>query len=50
MMNASRRTIDYNYDCGKFSMISKLNMRFRINDSDEATKRKSMSKNSDENY
>jgi hypothetical protein len=27
MMNASRRAVDYDYDCGKFSMIPKLNLR-----------------------
>jgi hypothetical protein len=38
MMNASRRAVDYHYDCRKFSMISRMNMRIRIDDSDEATK------------
>jgi hypothetical protein len=50
VMNASRRAVDYHYDCRKFSMISRWNLRIRIDDSDEATKRKTMSKNSDENY
>jgi hypothetical protein len=50
MMNASRRAIDHNYNCGKFSMIPKWSLMTRINDSDEAAKRKSMSKDFDENY
>jgi hypothetical protein len=50
MMNASRGSVDYDYDCGKFSVIPRWDLRIRIDDSDEATKRKTMSKNFDENY
>jgi hypothetical protein len=38
VMNASRRAVDYYYDCGKFSMISRRNLMTRINDSNETAK------------
>ena len=50
MMNASRWTVNDNYDSRKFSMISKLNMMTRTNATDETAKRKSMNKNSDEDH
>jgi hypothetical protein len=37
MMNASRRAVNYDYNCGKFPMISRRNRMTRIDDSDEAT-------------
>jgi hypothetical protein len=36
MRNASRRAVDYDYDCRKFPVISRWNRMTRIDDSDEA--------------
>jgi hypothetical protein len=38
MMNAPRMTINNNYICGKFSMISRMSLMIRIDDTDEKTK------------
>ena len=50
MMNASRWTVNDNYDSREFSMISRLNLMIRIDDSNETAKWKSMSKSWDENH